>query len=139
MDKYIERSKYGFYELRYVSENGSAGPKNPKNDHFGDLASEIIYIQAYFLCKSCKTGLKRAVLPCFTSLLSDEGGAYMYISYPPIVPSWERYLAGFPIGPSVSWDSPPPSGISRANSPTRDSIASRTGGDAYKSGRHPHP
>ena len=26
MDKYIERSKYGFFELRYVSENGSAGP-----------------------------------------------------------------------------------------------------------------
>ena len=26
MDKYIGRSKYGFYELRYVSENGAAGP-----------------------------------------------------------------------------------------------------------------
>ena len=29
MDKYIERSKYGFFELRYVSENGSAGPDFP--------------------------------------------------------------------------------------------------------------
>ena len=70
MDKYIERSKYGFYELRYVSENGSAGPKIPKNDNFGRIGE-------YFLCKSCKTGLKRAVLPCFTSLLPDEGGVYM--------------------------------------------------------------
>ena len=77
MDKYIGRSKFGFYELRYVSENGSAGPKNPKNVNFRRIG-------AFSLCKSCKTGLKRAVLPCFTSLLPDEGGAYLSLF--PIVP-----------------------------------------------------
>ena len=70
MDKYIERSKYGFFELRYVSENGSAGPDFP--DLWGNPPGGIpqhIY-RPY-------TALKRAVYGLFTSLLSDEGGAYL--------------------------------------------------------------
>ena len=77
MDKYIGRSKYGFYELRYVSENGSAGPKIPKNDHFGGSGIGFPCVNHV---KQALKGLFYRVGPLFRSLgcRQDVGSESIY-------------------------------------------------------------